>query len=602
MPPTDTDLIASFDRVSYLYPHAETFALKDVSLDIRRGEFLGLIGPTGAGKTTLCLACNGITPQSFGGRFFGHVTVLGLDTLEHPISHLARRVGMVFEDPETQLTATSVENEVAFALENLCVPREEIRARIPRVLAAVRLDGLESRHPHELSGGQKQRLAIAAALAVEPALLVLDEPTAQLDPAGAREVFDVVRELNRVLGMTVLLASHAAEALAEHADRVALLAGGMLRRVGTPGEIYGDVALLEAHRVRPPQVTRTFYLIARRQTARRLTARRGLDGDASVRQTRDFGTSSDFWTRMTQMTLPVCLDDGLARMPALRPFARFVEPPVSEIPPAVAPLIAVRNLTYRYEGCAPALNDITLDIHAGEYVLLVGQNGAGKSTLARHFVGLLRPGQGAVHVNGRDTREWALSDLASRIGYVAQNPDHQLFCATVAEEVAFALQYRGYAHGEIAARTAASLEAMGLAAYGARHPLSLPRGDRARVVIAAILAMQPEALIFDEPTTGQDADGAQRILDVSRELHRQGKTIVVITHHLHLAPAAARVIVMGRGVVLRDAPARHAFHDVATLRQTYLEPPQAVWLAQALFPERDGGGLLTPEEIAQCLH
>ncbi len=571
MPPIDAGLIASFDRVSYIYPRAETFALKDVTLDIRQGEFLGLIGPTGAGKTTLCLACNGIAPQSFGGRFFGHVTVMGLDTLEHPISHLARRVGMVFEDPETQLTATTVENEVAFALENLCVPREEIRARIPRVLEAVRLDGLENRHPHELSGGQKQRLAIAAALAVEPALLVLDEPTAQLDPAGAREVFAVVRELNRALGMTVLLVSHAAEVLAEHADRVALLSGGMLRRVGTPDEIYGEVALLEAHRVRSPQVTSTFYLIA-----------------------QNFPHAP--------MHPPVRLDDGLARMAALRPQARLVEPPLlpQEALPA-DPMISVRNLIYSYEGCAPALNDVTLDIHAGEYVLLVGQNGAGKSTLVRHCVGLLRPERGTVCVNGRDTREWALSDLACRLGYVAQNPDNQLFCATVADEVAFALQYRGYARGEIADRVAESLAAMGLAAYGARHPLSLPRGDRARVVIAAILAMQPDALIFDEPTTGQDADGAQRILDVSRELHRQGKTIVVVTHHLHLAPPAARVIVMGRGVVLRDAPARVVFHDVETLRQTYLEPPQAVMLARALFPERDGGGLLTPEEIAQCL-
>ncbi len=574
MPFIDTDLIVSLDRVSYIYPGAETFALKDVSLDIRRGEFLGLIGPTGAGKTTLCLTCNGIAPQSFGGRFFGHVTVMGLDTLAHPVSHLARRVGMVFEDPETQLTATSVEHEVAFALENLCIPREEIQARIPRVLAAVRLDGLEKRHPHELSGGQKQRLAIAAALAVEPALLVLDEPTAQLDPAGAREVFATVRELNRALGMTVLLVSHAAEVLAEHADRVALLSGGMLRRVGDPAEIYGDVAFLEAHRVRPPQVTCTFYLATRRRP-----------------------------TLPLPPTPPVRLDDGLAQMAALRSQAHFVEPPAQmpAKPASAHPLIAVRNLTYSYEGCAPALRNITLDIHAGEYVLLVGQNGAGKSTLARHFVGLLKPEQGDVYVNGRDTREWALSDLACRIGYVAQNPDNQLFCATVAEEVAFALQYQGYARGEIADRAAASLEVMGLTAYRERHPLALPRGDRARVVIAAILAMQPDAVIFDEPTTGQDADGAQRILDVSRELHRQGKTIVVITHHLHLAPTDARAIVMGQGVVLCDAPARRAFHDVEMLRRTYLEPPQAVWLARALFPERDGGGLLTPEEIARCL-
>ncbi|HEC22034.1 MAG TPA: ATP-binding cassette domain-containing protein, partial [Chloroflexi bacterium] len=236
--------IAVFEDVSYMYPGAARLALKDISLEIQAGEFLGLIGPTGAGKTTLCLTLNGIVPQFYGGRFFGRVTVAGLDTIEHPVSRLARHVSEVFQDPETQLIATSVENEIAFALENICLPREEMQARIPQVLEAVRLDGMEHRHPHELSGGQKQRLAIAAGLAMRPDLLVLDEPTSQLDPVGRQEVFAVLRELNRELGVTILMASHSAEEMAEHADRIMLLSEGEAVALGTPDDIYGDVERL----------------------------------------------------------------------------------------------------------------------------------------------------------------------------------------------------------------------------------------------------------------------------------------------------------------------------------------------------------------------
>ncbi len=240
------DAVVQLDKVSYLYPRSSEPALRDISLDIRRGEFLSFIGPTGAGKTTFCLCLNGIVPQFYGGRFFGKVTISGLDTLEHPISTLARRVGQVFEDPESQLITTSVENEIAFALENLKVPPDEIRTRIPRVLEIVRLSGMEKKHPIDLSSGQKQRLAIAAALAVQPDLLVLDEPTSQLDPVGTQEVFATIRELNHQLGMTIVMSGHAAEEMAEHADRIALLSDGRLSAVGTPSEVYSQVELLQS--------------------------------------------------------------------------------------------------------------------------------------------------------------------------------------------------------------------------------------------------------------------------------------------------------------------------------------------------------------------
>lgn len=573
------DIIAALDRVSYLYPRSEAPVLKDISLAIYQGEFLGLIGPTGAGKTTLCLMLNGIVPQFYGGRFFGRVTLAGLDTLEHPVSTLARRVGTVFEDPETQLTATSVENEIAFALENLKVPREEILRRIPRVLAAVRLEGTRHKHPHELSGGQKQRLAIAAALALQPDLLILDEPTSQLDPVGAEEVFATVRELNRELGVTILMASHAAEEMAEYADRVVMLSHGELVASGAPAEIYREIEYLHAHHLRPPQVAATFY------------------------QMRQFGVDVS--------ETPVRLSRGvelLQEMHAPRPLApALADLPAPPYDPQKPPLLAVEEVHHTYDDGTRALRGVSLDIRAGEYVLIIGQNGAGKSTLVKHFLKLLAPTRGVVRVSGIDTRELTVSGLARRIGYVAQHPDHQIFNATVEDEVAFALRHLGRDEAEVAARVAASLGAMGLLAARERHPLALPRGDRARVVIAAVLAMQPEIIIFDEPTTGQDDRGAKAILEISKELHARGKTVIVITHHLYLMPDyAERVVVMGKGTILLDAPIRRAYHEVELLRSTYLAPPQAVLLARALCDNVGRNGiptvrlLLTPEEVAAC--
>ncbi|ACK71115.1 ABC transporter related [Gloeothece citriformis PCC 7424] len=562
--------IATLDTVSYFYPSSSKAVLKDISLEIYSGEFLGLIGATGAGKTTLCLALNGIVPQFYGGRFFGHITVAGMDTLNYPVNQLARHVGMVFEDPEVQLTATSVENEIAFALENLSVPREEIYRRIPQVLEAVRLEGCEKKNPQDLSGGQKQRLAIAAALALQPSLLILDEPTSQLDPVGSEEVFATVKELNQELGIAIVMVSHAAEEMAEFADRLAFLSEGNLLAVDSPDKIYSKIDFLSENNLRPPQVAQSFYFINQRN--------------------------------IPIQPIPVTLPNGEN---LLKKLSNQITSPPSFPQPEIKtdqPLLSVQNLTHVYEDGTKALRDVTVDIHRGEYVLVIGQNGAGKSTLVKHFLNLLRPSQGKVYVDNRDTSQLSVSDLARLIGYVAQNPDNQIFNTTVEKEVSFALRNLGYSRKLVEQRTHQSLKNMELWEDRHLHPLALPRGDRARIVIAAILAMNPEIIIFDEPTIGQDYQGSRSILEVSRQLHQMGKTIIVITHHLYLmAEYAQRVLVMGKGTILLDAPIRHAYHQTELLQSTYLTPPQAVLLGQKLSELSDKDyPILTPQELAQC--
>jgi energy-coupling factor transport system ATP-binding protein len=490
-------------------------------------------------------------------------------------------VGAVFQDPETQLIAPSVEDEIAFALENLSVPRDEIRRRIPAVLELVRLEGTERKHPHELSGGQKQRLAIGAALAMHPDILVLDEPTSQLDPLGQREVFTVLRELNEDRGVTVVIASHASEMLAEHADRVALMADGGLQAIGAPEDIYTRRELLLKHHLRPPQVTTTFFLAVDKGIPVDKLPVRMVEGERLLDRLAD--------------SHPSTLGD---------PDELDAESAADSGPDSHRdPVLSAYNLTHRYPDGTAALKGVSLDVQAGEYVLLVGQNGAGKTTLIKHFTRLLLPTAGRVEVFKAETQDLSVSQVARRVGYVGQNPDHQLFRTTVESEVAYALKQRDLPRDEVVARVSDSLKALDLLSVRDKHPLSLPRGDRARVVMAAVLAMQPEVLILDEPTTGQDYWGARRILDILAGLHRRGRTLIVVTHHLYLmADYAERVVVMGEGTILADGPIREIFHRTEVLRSTYLEPPQAVLLAQ-YWSQRVGRAypLLTPVELASVL-
>ena len=548
--------VLEFQDVSYFYPKATEPALRDVSFRIAPGEIVGLAGPTGAGKTTLALAVLGIVPQFHGGRFFGSVRLAGKDTTEHPIHALSRHAGLVFQDPETQLVAASVEAEVAFALENLALPPPEIRERVAEALAATGLDGLRARAPQELSGGQQQRLAIACALALRPELVVLDEPTSQLDPESTAEVFALIARLRAERGTAFLIAGHASEEMAETCDRILLLAGGRIIADGTPGEIYGGVARCMHERVRPPEVAELFFRLA--ETGRH------------------------------HGPVPVTLAAGEAALrvravnaPALTPFAGADEH--ANAPERGRPILSLRQVSHAYLGGHQALRDVSLDIWRGDYTLIIGENGAGKSTLLKHLLGLLKPSSGQVLLDGASLATFSAREIAKRVGYVPQNPDRQLFNATVEHEVRFSLRAQtGMSPEEKTLRVEAALAELGLTEMRRAHPFALSKGDRARVVVAAVLVLEPEVLVFDEPTTGQDAAGARAILGLTRRLHAAGRTVVVVTHHLYLMPGyARRAVVLGGGRVLSEGALREVYHNFAALEASHLRPTQAARLARA---------------------
>jgi energy-coupling factor transporter ATP-binding protein EcfA2 len=543
-------------------------------LQVARGECVTLLGRAGAGKTTLCLALNGLVPHATGGVFRGDVLVLGQNTKQHAVADLARSVGLVFQDPESQLVQMRVEDEIAFGPENLGVPPAEIEERVTWVLQAVGLADYRDRSPLLLSGGEKQRVAIAAMLAMRPQVLVLDEPTANLDPTGKSAIFGVLAELRRQHEITIFVATQELERVGRFADRVAVLHDGRIALDGPPTEVFQQVARLQELGVGVPQMAELGHL---------LTQRTG--------RPYRFTGMTDAYRELCRQARQATA--GEARTPSTVPV------PCPPSPVARHPQIAVEYVSYTYADGTAALRRVNLTLHAGDYLALLGPNGAGKSTLARHFNGLLRPTRGRVLVEGCDTRVTAVAQLARRVGYAFQNPDHQIFASTVQEEIAFGPRMLGLPAGLVAQRVAEALDRFRLVRYADTPPALLGFGLRRKVALAAIIAMQPQVLILDEPTGGLDWRSQQELLEVTTAFNAQGQTVVLITHDMRLvAEYATRAVVLLGGQVLFDGTPRGLFARPEVLRSASLILPPVTRLANRLGWEGMTAGALTCAEFA----
>lgn len=555
--------------------------LRGVDLTVARGEFLALMGPTGVGKTTLCLALNGIVPQSTGGVISGEVTVLGHDARRTPVPELARHVGIVYQDPESQLFSATVEAEVAFGPENLGLPPGEIAERVAWALDVVGMRRSRGRPPTRLSGGQKQRVAIAAALAMLPQVLILDEPTAALDPLGRLEVFRVIEQLRSDRSMTIVMVSQDPEHVAAFADRVALMAEGRVVAEGAPADLFHRMELVDRVGVAAPQLA-----------------------ELSVALEQRFGLGRRF----------LSLDDAEA---ALRATALPAPTPTAEAasccatPPSQGAVkagsegsrlaVATRGLIYRYDPELPALEGVDLEIADNAYLGIIGQNGSGKTTLVKHFNGLLRPTEGRVLVFGVDTRQVSVGELARSVGYVFQNPDHQIFCATIREEIAFGPRNLGLSADLVRERVEDALAAFDLEAHADLPPAVLGYGLRRKVSIAAVYAMRPRLLILDEPTAGLDRRSADELMRRVDAMHREGHTIVLVSHDMQLVAAHCRqVLVMDQGRALLQGPPEDVFRQSEALARASLAPPPVAALAQRLGDLGLPGGLLTVEAFCRA--
>ena len=591
------DPIIRIDHVSFSYGEASARALDDVTLSVSPGDFLGIIGPSGAGKTTLASAMSGAIPHHYTGPFFGSVLVDGKDTCAVTLTDISQVVGSVLQDIDTQMVASVVEDEMLFGLENFGVPHSQIEERVIDALETVGIADLRERDIATLSGGQKQKVAIAAILALRPRVLVLDEPTAALDPASSRMVFETLRSINRELGVTVVIIEQKVALLSEYASRIAVMQGGRIALEGTPSEVFSHSAELRSIGVDSPRVTRISNSLAARglieagepclnvreaslliqnlckasSPAPRAAAtadadRAAADAPAAASAAADAHATAG----ADRSTIASPGERGMAESPR-RPAMK----------PGASPVVRLRDVTYTYPGGGASVRHLNLEVYPGEFIGLVGQNGAGKTTATKLVNGLLKPSSGTVEVAGLDTRTARTSQIARHAATLFQNPDHQICRDTVLDEVAFGLELGGVDAETARERARAVAEDFGLPLGEA--PFSLSRGQRQMVALASVVVLEPELVILDEPTSGLDYRECMTVMETVRRMADRGSAVIMVCHDMEVvSDFAERLVVMADGEIAAAGPTHDLFADESLMKRASMRPPQVVELANEL--------------------
>jgi len=536
--------------VSFRYRDRQGAAIHHVSFEALPGELILLAGASGCGKTTLLRAINGLIPRSYKGELSGRILLNGHDTAGLSLARLSQMAGTVLQDPERQILGTKVFNEVAFGLENMSLNRAEIRQRVSEALDYLNIAALAGRETFHLSGGEKQKVALAGVLAMRPSLLLLDEPLASLDPASAQEALQMVRRLVDE-GLTVLMVEHRVEdVLALAPNRVMYMAEGEIRYLGG---VEGFVREVNPREVKLP--------------APQIAARAALKAAPSSTQPESLSASGF----------------SASAVPA-QPGGK---PPLAVEPAAGRPfpLVKFEDVAFGYEPGREVLHGINLEFHPGEVIAVLGPNGAGKTTFVKHAIGLLKPRRGRVLVNGVDTRQASVAEIASTLGYVFQSPSHMLFAPTVREELAFGPKNLKHSPEAVQIQTRQALEMVNLAGHEADPPLSLSFGQQKRVSIAAILSMRSKILVMDEPTAGQDYFNYMNFMDSIVRLSGF-ETILFITHDVDMAVIYAnRVILVADGAVQADGRPEEVLADVQRLRACRVVPTSLLQLNLEKLPQ-----------------
>ena len=537
--------------LTFTYPGAEQPAIQGVNLEVPDKEFCLVMGPSGSGKSTLLRCMNGLIPHFSGGTLSGMIRVNGLDPVRLTPREMSQTVGFVFQDPEAQFVVDRVEDEIAFSLENAALPRDEMEARVEQALETLELAPLRSRRLETLSGGEIQRVAIAAALALKPGIMVLDVPTSQLDPHSAEEVLEALVQLNKVLGLTIILAEHRLERVLPYVGKIIYLSedhpGGL---IDAPQKVLEKVEL------NPPMI-----------------ALGKIFGWNPLPMTIDKA-------RQYALGSPVILPKGIGSGQSKEASAYH------EVHPA---FIKAQGVHVSF-GAIQALRGVDLSLYPGEITVMMGPNGAGKSTLLRAMIGLTPLLMGSIQVGGNDISGRTVADICQQVGYLPQDPNALLFADTVMDELLITLRNHHLDTAEINLHPRRLLDNLGLADKADCYPRDLSTGERQRVALGAILVTHPGALLLDEPTRGLDYGAKLTLLRLLRAWRDDGMAILLVTHDVELAAQAAdRVVLLENGLVSADGSPR----DVLIKSSTFT--PQVA----KIYPDR---GWLTVDDVTGALN
>lgn len=589
--------VITVENLRYRYPHTKELALDGLDFSVEKGEFIGIIGENGAGKSTLSQAIMGLVPQFYKGAYGGMVTVDGIEAGKTPVAQLCGHVGLVFQNPFNQLSGAkdNVYEKVAFGMQNLGVPAEEMKKRVEEALKLLDIWQYRDRNPFDLSGGQMQRVAIASVLVMRPDVMILDEPTSQLDPEGSDEVFRAVETLTGS-GITILMIEQKIEKLAAYCDRILLLHKGKQIAFDTPQKVF-SMPDLNDYGIQAPAFTRICkaeqvtladgtYPVTVKEAAevlreKRLGVYEHANAEAGVQKA--VGASAAGTGQVQAKNAETGARSGQSGT------CRKAENVAS-----VDEQFRIEKLDFSYLADIPVLEDLNMKLDQRP-TAIIGQNGAGKTTLVKLLKGLLKPVSGSIYFHGEDISGKTVAMLAGSVGYVFQNPDDQIFKYNVMDEVLFGPLNIGMDPEQAKKEAAWALELTGLSGKEKENPYDLELYERKMTAIASVLAMDTDVLILDEPTIAQDWKGRQIIGSIIRSLSGRGKLVIAILHDMDfVAENFERVIIMAHGQVLADGTAKEVFAQEEVLKKARLQKPYVMQLSEALGYEKS---YLTVEEL-----
>ena len=536
----DNDIIISFENFGFKYTAQAEPTLYHIDLQIRKGEKILIAGPSGCGKSTLAHCINGLIPNSYPGDASGSLTVCGKNAFKLSLFDLSKIVGTVLQDSDGQFIGLTVAEDIAFALENDCIEQEEMFRQVQKVAELVDVQAVLHHAPHEISGGQKQRVGLGGVMVGDVDVLLFDEPLANLDPATGKQAIVLIDEIQKRTGCAVIIIEHRLEdVLYRPVDRIVVMGDGRIIYNGDPDTLLCSDILQKSGIREPLYVTALKYAGITLDTAMRPSYLPELKlTDAQIQLVRNW----------------------------------FDKLPTVEKEPNHEVLLRVENIDFRYEGGHHALRGISLTIHKGEMLSIVGTNGAGKSTFSKVVCGFEMPQCGTLELSGTDLSTYSIKERADHIGYVMQNPNQMISKTQIFDEVALGLRNRGVAEDEIRARVEETLKICGLYPFRNWPVSALSYGQKKRVTIASILVLRPEMILLDEPTAGQDLKHYTEIMDFLSQLNKQGVTVVLITHDMHLMlEYTPRAVVFHAGKVIADQSAAEVLNSPEIVTAAHLK-------------------------------